>query len=217
VIVAGVRVATVISIGIATIAAAIDAGGLGVYVFQGLAMVDDTVILAGAVPAARLAAGVSAANRSRTATATVMIAIFTWGAGCSNRSTIVGPLPMVDGTWLVQRTVVSARSCGLLLDGLPAEFVFRTVGDALDVVLATPTDPQHAMTGFLESDGDFELQSAPEIPGFSREAATVRGRFARDALTAIQTSEVVYLDPEFIEIFGIERCESTIRWEGERA
>ncbi|MGH7566670.1 MAG: ABC transporter permease [Gemmatimonadota bacterium] len=55
VIVAGIRVATVISIGIATIAAAIGAGGLGVYIFQGLAMVDDTVILAGAVPAALLA------------------------------------------------------------------------------------------------------------------------------------------------------------------
>lgn len=55
VIVAGIRVATVISIGIATIAAAIGAGGLGVYIFQGLAMVDDTVILAGALPAALLA------------------------------------------------------------------------------------------------------------------------------------------------------------------
>jgi osmoprotectant transport system permease protein len=55
VIVAGVRVATVISVGIATIAAAIGAGGLGVYIFQGLSMVDDTVILAGAVPAALLA------------------------------------------------------------------------------------------------------------------------------------------------------------------
>ena len=55
VIVAGIRVATVISIGIATIAAAVGAGGLGVYIFQGLAMVDDTVILAGAVPAALLA------------------------------------------------------------------------------------------------------------------------------------------------------------------
>ena len=166
---------------------------------------------------ARLAAGVSAANRSRTAAATVMIAIFIWGAGCSNRSTIVGPLPMVDGTWLVQRTVVSARSCGLLLDGLPDEFAFHTAGDALEVVLAIPIDPQHVMTGFLENDGDFELQSAPEVPGFSRETATVRGRFAGDALNATQTSEVVYLDSEFIEMFGIERCEAMIRWEGERA
>ncbi|HUP02042.1 MAG TPA: ABC transporter permease [Gemmatimonadota bacterium] len=55
VILAGVRVATVISVGIATIAAAIGAGGLGVYIFQGLAMVNTTVILAGAVPAAILA------------------------------------------------------------------------------------------------------------------------------------------------------------------
>ena len=61
VIVAGVRVATVISIGIATIAAAIGAGGLGVYIFQGLSMVDDTVILAGAVPAALLALGADGA------------------------------------------------------------------------------------------------------------------------------------------------------------
>jgi osmoprotectant transport system permease protein len=55
VILAGVRVATVTSVGIATIAAAIGAGGLGVYIFQGLAMVSDTVILAGALPAALLA------------------------------------------------------------------------------------------------------------------------------------------------------------------
>lgn len=55
VILAGVRVAIVISVGIATIAAAIGAGGLGVYIFQGLAMVDNTVILAGALPAAFLA------------------------------------------------------------------------------------------------------------------------------------------------------------------
>jgi osmoprotectant transport system permease protein len=55
VILAGVRVATVVSVGIATIAAAIGAGGLGVYIFRGVAMVDDTLILAGAVPAAVLA------------------------------------------------------------------------------------------------------------------------------------------------------------------
>lgn len=55
VILAGVRVATVVSVGIATIAAAIGAGGLGVYIFRGVAMVDDTLILAGAVPAASLA------------------------------------------------------------------------------------------------------------------------------------------------------------------
>src|ERR1700722_620486 len=55
VIVAGVRVATVISVGLATIAAAIGAGGLGEYIFRGLAMVNNSVILAGAVPAAAMA------------------------------------------------------------------------------------------------------------------------------------------------------------------
>jgi osmoprotectant transport system permease protein len=55
VILAGVRVATVISIGVATIAAAIGAGGLGTYIFRGVAMVDNQVILAGAIPAAILA------------------------------------------------------------------------------------------------------------------------------------------------------------------
>ncbi len=55
VIIAGVRVATVVSVGIATIAAAIGAGGLGVYIFRGVATVDDTLILAGAIPAALLA------------------------------------------------------------------------------------------------------------------------------------------------------------------
>ncbi len=55
VILAGVRVATVIGVGIATIAAAIGAGGLGVFIFRGLSMVDNSVILAGAVPAALMA------------------------------------------------------------------------------------------------------------------------------------------------------------------
>ena len=55
VIIAGVRVGVVISIGLATIAAAIGAGGLGEYIFRGLAMVNDQVILAGAIPAAALA------------------------------------------------------------------------------------------------------------------------------------------------------------------
>jgi len=55
VILSGIRVAAVISVGLATIAAAIGAGGLGEFIFRGLAMVDDRVILAGAIPAAILA------------------------------------------------------------------------------------------------------------------------------------------------------------------
>ncbi len=55
VILSGIRIAVVISVGLATIAAAIGAGGLGEFIFRGLAMVDDRVILAGAIPAAILA------------------------------------------------------------------------------------------------------------------------------------------------------------------
>ena len=54
-IMAGVRIATVTTIGTATIAAAIGGGGLGVFIFRGIAMVDTRTILAGAVPAAILA------------------------------------------------------------------------------------------------------------------------------------------------------------------
>jgi osmoprotectant transport system permease protein len=55
VILSGVRVAVVVSVGLATIAAAIGAGGLGEFIFRGLAMVNNQLILAGAIPAAALA------------------------------------------------------------------------------------------------------------------------------------------------------------------
>jgi ABC-type proline/glycine betaine transport system permease subunit len=54
-IVAGIRIATVVGIGVATIAAAIGGGGLGTLIFRGVAMVDTRLILAGALPAAALA------------------------------------------------------------------------------------------------------------------------------------------------------------------
>src|SRR2546422_139478 len=55
VILAGIRTATIITIGVATIAAAIGAGGLGTFIFRGVALVSDALILAGAIPAALLA------------------------------------------------------------------------------------------------------------------------------------------------------------------
>ncbi|HWF13190.1 MAG TPA: ABC transporter permease [Candidatus Acidoferrales bacterium] len=58
VLLAGIRVATAMCIGIATVAAAIGAGGLGVFIFRGLAMVNNQVILAGAIPAAGIAIAV---------------------------------------------------------------------------------------------------------------------------------------------------------------
>jgi osmoprotectant transport system permease protein len=55
IIVAGIRVSTVLTVGLATIAAAIGSGGLGEFIFRGLSMVDNRVILVGAIPAALMA------------------------------------------------------------------------------------------------------------------------------------------------------------------
>ena len=55
VIITGVRVALVIAIGVTTIAAAVGAGGLGVFIFRGIRQFDNNLLLAGAVPAALLA------------------------------------------------------------------------------------------------------------------------------------------------------------------
>jgi osmoprotectant transport system permease protein len=59
-ILAGLRTATVTCVGIATIAAAVGAGGLGEFIFRGVASVDNRLVLAGAIPAALLALGADA-------------------------------------------------------------------------------------------------------------------------------------------------------------
>ena len=60
-LIAALRVATVISVGVATIAAAIGAGGLGVFIFRGIATVNNTLLLAGALPSAAIALAADAA------------------------------------------------------------------------------------------------------------------------------------------------------------
>jgi osmoprotectant transport system permease protein len=106
-IVAGIRVAAVIGVGTATIAAAVGAGGLGEYIFRGLSMVDPTVILAGAIPAAALALVVDGSlllaertmrdrRRSRRPVAVAallvvfgLIAAAAWAASASHRRGVV--------------------------------------------------------------------------------------------------------------------------------
>jgi len=105
-IVAGVRVATVIGVGTAAVAAAIGAGGLGEYIFRGLAMVDSTTILAGAVPAAVMAISLDgllawlehALQRRRRPTATMavaaamlalIVAVAAWPAGARGTAPVV--------------------------------------------------------------------------------------------------------------------------------
>jgi len=89
-IIAGIRVATVVGVGAATIAAAIGAGGLGDYIFRGLSMTDPVVILAGAVPAAALALLVDVA--------------LGWVEGILKPG---GPLRWRPGPWLVATAAVA--------------------------------------------------------------------------------------------------------------
>ena len=92
VIIAGVRVATVICVGTATIAAAIDAGGLGRYIFRGLRANDNMLILAGAVPAALIA---MARGSVAWATSSARIQFGTRSAQKSKKASLVGAVGAV--------------------------------------------------------------------------------------------------------------------------
>src|SRR5207247_3261624 len=109
-IAAGVRVAAVVGVGSATIAAAIGAGGLGEYIYRGLSMVDSTVILAGAIPAALLALAVDGGLlwverqlSARRRSATRKTAVFAAGIGAA--------------VLLVSGGAVAARSGGAIIVG----------------------------------------------------------------------------------------------------
>ncbi len=105
-IVAGIRVAAVIGVGTATIAAAVGAGGLGEYIFRGLAMVDPTVILAGAIPAAILAlsldGGLTLAER----------AVRTSLRGSPARRWMKAPLAIAGAVAIGAAVLLAARASG---------------------------------------------------------------------------------------------------------
>jgi osmoprotectant transport system permease protein len=92
VIFAGIRVATVIAVGVATIGAAIGAGGLGMFIFRGVSMVDSRLILAGAIPAAALALladfGLGAIEK-RFTKLLCLVCLVLAAASCSHPDTIV--------------------------------------------------------------------------------------------------------------------------------
>jgi osmoprotectant transport system permease protein len=105
VILAGVRIAVVTSVGTATIAAAIGAGGLGAYVYRGIATVDTRLILAGALPAAILAlladATLGALEKSRRparAAVSLLVAAVAVGALALGASGRTGDKPVVVGS-----------------------------------------------------------------------------------------------------------------------
>ena len=135
-IAAGIRVAAVVGVGSATIAAAIGAGGLGEYIYRGLSMVDSTVILAGAVPAALLALAVdggllwverqlstrrrSASRRAvrvaAVATLAVMLVSIVTAAGRSNAAVVVGSKNFTEQLILSELLAQTVERAGLPVD-----------------------------------------------------------------------------------------------------
>jgi len=131
--VAGVRVAAVVGVGAATIAAAIGAGGLGDYIFRGLSMTEPTLIVAGAVPAALLALSVDASlgwlQRALTPGATRVRRV-------TARATVAGGLVLVlivagsfavSGRW-GSRVIIGSKNFSeqVLLGELLAQVIERT-------------------------------------------------------------------------------------------
>jgi osmoprotectant transport system permease protein len=135
-IVAGLRVATVIGVGTATIAAAIGAGGLGEYIFRGLSMVDSTTILAGAVPAAALAlaadgclawlehrlrsgrAPASHAHALAAAAGLALLAAFAWSlpAAAAGTRVVVGSKNFTEQILLGELTAQAMEAEGLQVE-----------------------------------------------------------------------------------------------------
>lgn len=114
VIVAGVRVAAVIAVGTATIAAAIGAGGLGTYIFRGLRQNDNTLILAGAIPAALMALAADFAlgwgERSLAPSASVVRSrVFGWTAAVLAVAFLVGLFASGRSGGAADRFVVGSK------------------------------------------------------------------------------------------------------------
>jgi len=135
VILAGVRIAAVVSVGTATIAAAVGAGGLGTYVYRGIATVDTRLLLAGAVPAAALALLVDAflgrversARPARAALALFAVAVATalllaWparhtpGASASRATIVVGSKNFTEQVLLGEILAAHLEDQGFAVD-----------------------------------------------------------------------------------------------------
>ena len=131
VILGGVRIAMVVSVGTATIAAAIGAGGLGTYVFRGLATMDTRLVLLGAIPAALLAVAadglLARVERSRrparaaAALAALVVVILAWaavaaGPGAARRKVVVVSKNFTEQVVLGEIVAATLERAGLPVD-----------------------------------------------------------------------------------------------------
>jgi osmoprotectant transport system permease protein len=164
VILTGVRVATVISVGVATIAAAVGAGGLGVYIFRGLRQYDNNLLLAGAVPAALMA----------------LLADFTLGLlerrfSINDRKTARETpfwrrLALIGGTLILAGTVVGLWRAGTTAKPQAAQKVVIGSKDFTESVLLAEIVAQ-----MLEARG-VEVQRQFELGGNLSHEALITGR-----------------------------------------
>lgn len=171
VIVTGLRVSMVIAIGVATIAAAVGAGGLGVYIFRGLRQYDNNLLIAGAVPAAlmalaadftlgliqeRFAVSRRAAKKSNfklpamlILVALVLIGIFVAGRSASSNAETGRPRVIV-GSKDFSESVILAELVGQMLEarGVSVERKFELGGNLPhDGLLASKIDLYPEYTG----------------------------------------------------------------------
>lgn len=175
VIVTGVRVAMVIAIGVTTIAAAVGAGGLGVYIFRGLRQNDNNLLLAGAGAAALMALGadfilgfferrfaVTArakqknVRRSRLllATAAIVIVVVSGFFYLSGRNSAEQASRVVVGSKDFTESVILAEIIAQMLEkrGAPVERTFELGGNLPhDALLAGKIDiyPEYTGTAYM--------------------------------------------------------------------
>jgi osmoprotectant transport system permease protein len=196
-IVSGLRVAVVIGVGTATIASAIGAGGLGDYIFRGLAMVDATVILAGALPAALLALAADAAlaaagqladprrRRRRHVVVVALVAVLAVATAWSGRAA-AGRADLVVGSKNFTEQVVLGELMAQAIErgaGLTVERRLNLGGTTIahEAVLSGGIDLYAEYTGTSLTAIFNEPPSADSDQVF----ATVRDRYAALGLTLL--------------------------------
>lgn len=196
-IVSGLRVAVVIGVGTATIASAIGAGGLGDYIFRGLAMVDATVILAGALPAALLALAADAAlaaaghladPRRRARRHVVVLAIVVLAAAVTMWSGRVtgGPAHLVVGSKNFTEQVVLGELVAQVVErqaGLTVERRLNLGGTAIahEALLSGGIDIYVEYTGTALT----AIFDEPAAADSEQVFAVVRDRYAALGLTLL--------------------------------
>jgi osmoprotectant transport system permease protein len=195
-ILSGVRVSVVIGVGTATIASAIGAGGLGDYIFRGLAMVDSTVILAGALPAAALALVCDAVlalagrladprRRSRAGLAALTVVVLLLGSTAMWTSGLASGRDVIVGSKNFTEQIVLGELIAQVLErqGLRVERRFNLGGTAI----AHQALVSGGIDAYVEYSGTSLTAIFNQPPSADRDRvyAAIRDRYAAIGITAL--------------------------------